>query len=498
MGFPAPALGLLVALASAGLLAAPAALASGGGEIRGTVTSVATTAPLQGVEVCAEGEGELPGGCAQTGAEGEYAIGELAEGTYTVLFNRLETGGFEYLAEYFSGTASRAEATPVLVSAEGATIGVDAALARRKLPAAPVAETGSASAITATGATLNAGVNPDGAEVLECELEYGTTAAYGASEPCPSAPGSGTSVVPETLPVHGLAADTEYHFRVRARNELGSGFGEDGTFRTLPNRPVVSAIAPDAGLQAGGTIVSITGSELAAVTGVLFGSAPATRFTVVSPTEITAESPPGTGTVQVTVSDSGGTSATSHADEFGYVPPGAPPTVTKLSSKKGVAAGGTGVIINGTNFVGVTGISFGSTPASSFKVETDTSISVVSPPGTTGSVSIIVTTPNGANSPSSKDMFGYGSPTVTGLSPASGPAAGGTAVTVTGSGFAVGGGRTAFELGKLGAVEVSCSSSSQCTFLTPPSSKPTTVDVRAVVSAKTSAKNPPMDQFTYR
>src|SRR5471030_3180187 len=54
---------------------------------------------------------------------------------------------------------------------------------------------------------------------------------------------------------------------------------------------------------------------------VRFGSTNAAGFTVNSGTSITATSPAGSGTVHVTVSNIGGTSATSTADQFTYAAP---------------------------------------------------------------------------------------------------------------------------------------------------------------------------------
>ena len=82
--------------------------------------------------------------------------------------------------------------------------------------------------------------------------------------------------------------------------------------------PVVSGISPASGPLGGGTTVTITGSNFNGTTGVLFGTNAATGVTVVSDTEITAVSPAGTGTVSVAVEGTGGTSATSLADQFTY------------------------------------------------------------------------------------------------------------------------------------------------------------------------------------
>ncbi len=106
---------------------------------------------------------------------------------------------------------------------------------------APTVETTPASSITQTTATLSAKVNPEGGEVTECKLEYGTNEAYGAHVPCSSSPGSGTSAVPVSAAAAGLSPNTIYHFRISATNAEGTTPGTDATFKTLPNPPTVEA-----------------------------------------------------------------------------------------------------------------------------------------------------------------------------------------------------------------------------------------------------------------
>ena len=84
------------------------------------------------------------------------------------------------------------------------------------------------------------------------------------------------------------------------------------------------------------------------------------RITADSATSITATSPAGTGTVDVTVTTVGGTSATSPADQFTYV---AAPTVTSISPTSGPTGGGTSVTITGTNLGGASAVDFGSNAA---------------------------------------------------------------------------------------------------------------------------------------
>ena len=104
---------------------------------------------------------------------------------------------------------------------------------------APTTVTGSASSIAQTGATLNATVNPNGGEVLECRFEYGPTEAYGSNVPCDQDVGSGKSAVAVSASISALQADTTYHFRILARNAGGTEIGSDASFKTLPDAPSV-------------------------------------------------------------------------------------------------------------------------------------------------------------------------------------------------------------------------------------------------------------------
>jgi hypothetical protein len=361
----------------------------------------------------------------------------------------------------------------------------------------PSAVTEAASGVAQSTATLNASVNPDGETVSDCHFEYGPTDTYGSVAPCEPAPGSGSSAVAVSAPLLGLSPKSPYHFRIVATNAGGTDYGSDRTFETLPNPPVVTSVSPDAGLEAGGTSVTITGSGFAEATGVKFGSVAATHFTIDSATSITAIAPAQTpSTVQVTVANAGGTSATSEADEFGYVAPGHAPAITRLSAKKGPAAGASTITISGTSFQGATAVRFGSASATAFKVDSATVITAVTPPGTSGIVEVTVTTPNGESAVSGKDRYSFEAPTVTNVSPDTGATAGGTAVTIRGSGFALGS-ATAFDFGKTPGASVDCTSTSTCTVTSPAAAKAKPVDVIAKVGKAKGKKNPPADRFTY-
>ncbi|MCU0124384.1 putative Ig domain-containing protein [Pseudomonas vlassakiae] len=94
--------------------------------------------------------------------------------------------------------------------------------------------------------------------------------------------------------------------------------------------PSVTALSPSSGSTSGANSVIITGSGFTSVTGVKFGTTPATAFTVNSSTQITATAPGHTaGVVDVTVSTAGGTSLTSSASQYTYL---APPTAGAVSA----------------------------------------------------------------------------------------------------------------------------------------------------------------------
>lgn len=84
--------------------------------------------------------------------------------------------------------------------------------------------------------------------------------------------------------------------------------------------PVISSIAPEFGPVAGGTTVTITGTDLASTSAVKFGSLPAASFKAESETKITAVAPPSAKVVgvDVTATTIAGTSATTKTDRFFY------------------------------------------------------------------------------------------------------------------------------------------------------------------------------------
>ncbi|HEY1742002.1 MAG TPA: chitobiase/beta-hexosaminidase C-terminal domain-containing protein [Granulicella sp.] len=262
---------------------------------------------------------------------------------------------------------------------------------------------------------------------------------------------------------------------------------------TIQSSPVVTAINPTTGTTAGGTSVNITGSGFTGAASVNFGSAAATSVTVNSATSITAVSPAGSsGTVDIRVVTPGGTSPISAADQFTYAVP--LPVVQSITPTVGPTAGGTSVVISGTNFTKASAVNFGSTAAASFNVTSASSITAVSPAGSNGTVDITVVSPNGTSTTSSADQFTYASgPAVGSISPSSGPIAGGTPVTINGTNFT---GATAVKFGSTAAASFTVVPPGNSITTVSPAGSNGTVDITVVMANGTSTTSN-ADQFTY-
>ncbi|MFD8092148.1 IPT/TIG domain-containing protein, partial [Streptomyces malaysiensis] len=120
--------------------------------------------------------------------------------------------------------------------------------------------------------------------------------------------------------------------------------------------PVVTSVSPTQGNPAGGTPVTINGSGFTGASAVRFGPNLATNVVIVSDTQITARTPPGSGTVRITVTGPMGTSTQNVFFSYTTV---AAPVLTALSPSSGPTGGGNTVTITGTNLTGATQVLFG-------------------------------------------------------------------------------------------------------------------------------------------
>ena len=201
-----------------------------------------------------------------------------------------------------------------------------------QLPGSQIANDGfeelSASTLESDGTIYPGGVDPTAAAVSASGLLATSLTGYdspnlavyplGSTTPMFTATDTaGESEAFEAMDHGGLAftADGDKLFAVSGQYDLGI----DTWVQEYSLAPTVTALSPATGSQLGGTTVDVSGSGFVpGSTTVSFGTTPAADVSVSSPTSLTATSPPGTGTADVTVTSLGGRSAATPADTFTY------------------------------------------------------------------------------------------------------------------------------------------------------------------------------------
>jgi hypothetical protein len=247
-------------------------------------------------------------------------------------------------------------------------------------------------------------------------------------------------------------------------NDQG-GTSKGGPTFTYVVAPTVASITPESGPATGGTAVKIKGSGFISGATVTIGTA-ATEVKFVSSSELTAKTPVGSGTQKVVVTDQGGTSKSGPAFTYTAPPPAGLPTVESITPNTGPVSGGTAVAIKGSGFVSGATVTIGAA-ASEVKFISSSELTAKTPAGS-GAREVIVTDQGGTSKPG--PTFTYvstppvASPSVESIAPDSGPAAGGTAVKITGKGFLEG---ATVMIGASAAVEVKFVSSNELAAKTP-------------------------------
>jgi len=229
------------------------------------------------------------------------------------------------------------------------------------------------------------------------------------------------------------------------------------TYITPPN---ITSISQLTGSTAGGTNVTITGTNFTGATLVTFDGLAATSINVTNSTTITCITPARTtaGVVGIIVTTGGGPSGA--FSQFTYI---TPPNITSISPPTGSTAGETSVTITGTNFTGATSVTFDGLSATTINVLDSTTITCITPAHSDGAVGVIVTTGGGPS-----DVFSSFTyiipPSITDISPLSGPNIGGTSVTITGTNFT---GATLVTFGGIAATSLHLVNNTTITCITP-------------------------------
>lgn len=270
---------------------------------------------------------------------------------------------------------------------------------------------------------------------------------------------------------------------------------------TYLDPPTVTKVDKNRGPATGGNTVVVTGTNYVPGNGpdgqpnttVRFGDTLATDVRVGSDRNSLECTVPAAGdqiVVDVVVTNKAGSSTTSAASRYTYVPR---PVVTAVSPVSGPVAGGQPVTVTGTNLAGATDVHFGTVRTAPAAGGTDTSLTCTTPAGSAGTVDVTVTTDGGTSAASATYTY-LARPTVTAISPATGPAAGGTAVTVTGTNLAS---TTSVTFGGIAATGLTAVTATSLTVTSPPGTAGAAVHVIVHTTLAGDSTPSDADLFTY-
>jgi hypothetical protein len=210
--------------------------------------------------------------------------------------------------------------------------------------------------------------------------------------------------------------------------------------------PSISFVDPNSGPSAGGTPLTIRGANFVAGATVLIGGTVTVTCldtTFVNATTLTCTTPPGNfGQRSINVVNPDGQTGAALANAFAYNTPYTP-TVTSAAPNWGPISGNTLITVNGSNFqtgaIAQIGTAAGNLAnCMTTTVLSATQLTCLTPPGTYGAKIINVINPDGSFGSGASGVFSYSNgqrPTVTFVTPNTGPVIGGTSVTVLGSNF---------------------------------------------------------------
>jgi hypothetical protein len=246
-----------------------------------------------------------------------------ASGVATLTLNSLAPGAHVLEGVYSGDTSFAGSASPSAIGQTVTTANTTTTLTTSATPALA----GTPVTLTAAVAATTSGTPTGTVEFVQVDPNTGADLAFLGAGTL-DASGQATLTL-STLPLGASGIQATY---------LGDGNfnSSSGTVnQVITATPTVQAMMPSAGATAGGNAVLLFGQAFTTATAVSFGGIPATSFSVLSDSEILAVAPAGSaGSVDVTVTNSAGTSATKPDDLFTYAN-SLTNTTTTLSSSAG-------------------------------------------------------------------------------------------------------------------------------------------------------------------
>lgn len=215
---------------------------------------------------------------------------------------------------------------------------------------------------------------------------------------------------------------------------LNNGF----TYTTISGpTPSLSAVSPSSGPFAGGTPITLTGSNFVSGATVRIGGTLAIGTAFVNTTTLTATTPAGTvGSQSVQIVNPGGGSVTLPS-AFTYTTATSPaPTLTSVNPHSGPKTGSTFITLVGTGFQPGASVKIGATLATNVSYLGSTTLTAFTPAASQGNQTVTVINPDN-KSAQLVNGFSYtnSSMGLTKVKPNSGPLTGGTPITLSGVSF---------------------------------------------------------------
>ncbi|MHC5018507.1 MAG: IPT/TIG domain-containing protein [Planctomycetota bacterium] len=295
---------------------------------------------------------------------------------------------------------------------------------------------GGGPAPTVTSVTPNTGSVLGGTTVTIDGSGFISTATSKPSVTFAGAAATGVTVVHAGRLVCVTPSGTAGQVNVVVTNpDAQSGTLSNGFTYFIPS-PSITSTLPTNGPVSVQHTVTINGNNFFPGVTVTMGGLPATVNTsLLTLTRIVVTTPSGvsSGSQPVVVTNTSGSPPTA-STTYTFNPP---PTYASVSPTSGSTLGGTTITITGTNFLATPTVQIGGGFLGSVTVQAGgTEIVGVTPSGTAGSYSIIVTNPDGQSVASGAGAFTLvPPPTISNINPAFDVVAGGSSITITGTNF---------------------------------------------------------------
>jgi hypothetical protein len=227
---------------------------------------------------------------------------------------------------------------------------------------------------------------------------------------------------------------------------------------TYATPPTVSSVSPNSGNGAGGTSITITGSDFVSGATVTIGGSSCTSVVFISSTSLTCTTPArSVGAANIVVTNPNSISGTlSGGFSFTHA-------VSSVSPTSGTTAGGTLLTISGTGFTASYTVTIGGNDCTSPSRPSSSQIRCTTPSGTAGAKDVVVTKDGVSTTLSSAFTYAV-PPTLVSVSPAFGNTTGGTTITLTGTDFVLG---ATVTIGGATCTSVAFNSSTSITCTTP-------------------------------